>query len=194
MDLPVLLGLVLGAIGTGIGVINLVLRLVEKSHEKPDLRIQPSWGYFQEQASSTGVKRGYASVYMEIYADNRGKRDTTIKRVIGTVPAEGGGEMIADGKSVDSDAIPIVVRPGSSILLRLMFDFEAGSARFVQDWITPAGRAMGGTARRLETKFSIVHVYGTEYARYSAYSKDSIETKFSKHLSISTAIEDNTKP
>ena len=182
MDLSIP-ALILGGIGTATGVIGLILRLFEKRKERAQLFARADWGYYEERSTSHGERR--ASAHVEVFVDNRGKRGTTIKRVVGTVPAEGGGEMMTEGRvSEAGNRIPIPLAGDASELLELTFDFAAGSPRFEANYTTPAASAMGFAGQHLPIKIIVYHTYGQVETRFAAYPKDSSETRLIRHLSL----------
>jgi len=189
MSMSLSIGTLLGAIGTVTGVGSLVLRLLERRKQRADLRVEPHWGYFEEDSEKNSGRKGYVSAYLEIFVDNRGERGTTIKRVIARVPTEGGSIMSAEGVLADEKRLPINLPSGESTLLKVLFDFDIGPPHFAEDFTTPAAVSMGFTGKRLVVDVAIVHTYGAEGTHYHAYPKDSRITEIARRLSTAHAGE-----
>jgi len=94
LEWPLIISLILGAIGTANAVLTGILKIIEVRSQKPDLRIRIPWGYFEEKA----VRNKWTKLELEFLIDNKGKASTTITKIVADVPAEEGGIMSAEGK------------------------------------------------------------------------------------------------
>jgi len=189
MSMSLSIDTLLVVIGTLTGVGALVLTLLERRKQRADLRVEPHWGYFEEDTEKKSGRKGYVSAYLEIFVDNRGERGTTIKRVIARVPTEGGLIMSAEGVLANERRLPINLPSDESTLLKVLFDFDIGPPHLAEDFTTPAAVSMGFTGKRLVVDVTIVHTYGAEGTRYDAYPKDSRITDIARRLSTAHAGE-----
>jgi hypothetical protein len=159
---------------------TLYLSYSQTKKQKPDLSILPLWGYYEDTGETAGTYR--LNLYLEMYARNRGMRGTSVTRVLGTIPLQGGVIKKSEGKPTEA-VLPLSVPADDSKLLKMTSDFSTlGERPRFQDnqGPTPLAKAIGFKGRMLDVTLAVIHTHGTEYTRYPAYPKDSEETKLNR--------------
>jgi len=166
------LAFVLSVIGTATGVGSLVYGILRDRKQKADVRLSTDVGFFLELGKETIVT-------LRIFADNVGLKDTSIKRIVATVPAEGGGVTLADGRLQDGKVLPLDIGAGKSDVLNVTFNFASARPRFTtrdKSQMLPSALASGFTGRSLYVRVVIEHTHGKAFTHYVTYSATAAET------------------
>ncbi len=162
-------------------VISLYALYDSHQSQRPDLRITPKWGYYEEKPDTSG--RIQRSVYLEFYAKNRGGRGTSVTKVTATVPLVGDVITRAEGSPTEG-SVPVFLNAGEGRLLKLRFALASQSELQVSDTVlTPVATQLGFKGRLLRIDFAVVSTEDVEHFPYPLYPQDSTETTTNRAMS-----------
>jgi hypothetical protein len=194
MDDPtvVILTLTSAVISAVPGVAALILRWRDRRKLKPDIRVKPVWGYYQQDVLASG-RKGNTRLYLEVYVENHGQKGTTVKSVIARVPSGGGVVMEEEGHPVEkSERVPVHLNGDYvSVLFKMNFDF-LDAPQLKQNFTTPSimNHIPPISGLSLDAEVIVVDTYSRRSAKYPAYPEGSWEAILQRSLATASSTRD----